>query len=101
MRSEIWRPSPQRIATANLTRFIAELNARRKLPLASYAALYDWSVNEPAVFWEELARFAGVVAEWGTGPALENPAQMPGARFFPAARLNFAENLLQFRDEQP
>jgi acetoacetyl-CoA synthetase len=100
MTSEIWRPSAQRVAAANLTRFMADLQARQ-LPLTSYAALYEWSINEPAAFWAELARFAGVLAEWGTGPALENPGQMPGARFFPGARLNFAQNLLRFRDERP
>ena len=101
MTSEIWRPSAQRVAAANLTRFMAELNARQRLPLRQLRDLYDWSINEPADFWMELARFAGVLADWGTGPALENPGQMPGARFFPGARLNFAQNLLRFRDEQP
>jgi len=50
--------------------------------------------------WEEFARSADVRADWGTGPTLDQPDRMPGARFFPNARLNFAENLLRFRDEQ-
>ena len=52
-------------------------------------------------FWSELARFADIRADFGDGPVIEHPAQMPGARFFPGARLNFAENLLKFADEHP
>jgi acetoacetyl-CoA synthetase len=87
------------VADANLARFIESVSARRRLHLHSYDDLYSWSISQPADFWQELARFADVRADWGTGPVLENPAQMPGARFFPNARLNFAENLLRFRDE--
>jgi acetoacetyl-CoA synthetase len=99
--SELWRPSPARIADANLTRFIKCLNARRGLQLRDYTQLYAWSVAQPADFWSELAHFADVRADWGAGPVLENPQAMPGARFFPNARLNFAANLLKFDDEQP
>src|SRR2546421_8785017 len=99
--SEIWRPSPKRVADANLTRFINCVNARKGLTLRDYGELYVWSVEHPAEFWPEFARFADVRADWGAGPVLEHPERMPGARFFPAARLNFADNLLRFRDEQP
>ncbi|MBX5462727.1 MAG: acetoacetate--CoA ligase [Steroidobacteraceae bacterium] len=97
----IWTPSPDRIADANLTRFIACLNARKGLNLASYADLYAWSLAEPGEFWFEVAHFAGVRADWGEGPWLVDADRMPGARFFPNARLNFAENLLRFREPTP
>src|SRR5690242_16334971 len=97
----IWSPSPDRIAATNITRFVSCVNARKNLRLASYADLYDWSIRQPGEFWSELARFADVRADWGKGPALENADRMPGARFFPTARLNFAENLLRFRDRHP
>ena len=96
----IWTPSAERVAGANVTRFITCVNARRDLRLASYPDLYRWSIEHPGEFWSELARFADVRAEWGKGPAIENAERMPGARFFPSARLNFAENLLRFRDRQ-
>jgi acetoacetyl-CoA synthetase len=99
--SELWRPSPERIEAANLTRFITCVNARRGTQLRDYDDLYAWSVSAPEAFWSELARFADVRAEWGSGPVIEQPGRMPGARFFPAARLNFAANLLKFTDEQP
>jgi acetoacetyl-CoA synthetase len=99
--SELWRPSPTRIAEANLTRFISCVNARRGTQLREFGELYAWSLAEPGHFWSELARFADVRAEWGTGPVIEHPGRMPGARFFPGTRLNFAANLLRFDDEQP
>jgi acetoacetyl-CoA synthetase len=77
------------------------VNARRGTRLRTYAELYDWSLSSPEAFWSELARFADVRAEWGAGPVIEQPQRMPGARFFPEARLNFAANLLRFDDEQP
>ncbi len=98
---ELWRPSPARIRDSNLTRFMSCVNARRGMQLAEYSELYAWSLSEPAVFWSELARFADVRAQWGAGPVIEHPERMAGARFFPQARLNFAENLLRFDDEQP
>jgi acetoacetyl-CoA synthetase len=91
--TEIWRPSAARVAATNLTRFMAGLQ------LSDYDALYAWSVEHPAEFWEELAKFAAIRADWGGGPVLADAAAMPGARFFPSARLNYAENLLRYDDD--
>jgi acetoacetyl-CoA synthetase len=99
--SILWRPSAQRVADANLTRFIACVNARRGSSFSGYPELYQWSIEHPDEFWVELARFADVRGVFGDGPVIENPGSMPGARFFPNARLNFAENLLRYRDAQP
>jgi acetoacetyl-CoA synthetase len=99
--SELWRPSPARIAEANLTRFMRCVNARRGLQLHDYTELHAWSLSSPEMFWTELARFADVRASWGTGAPIEHRSAMPGARFFADTLLNFAENLLRFEDEQP
>ncbi len=109
--SEIWRPSAARVAEANLSRFIERVNARKGLNLRDYTQLYEWSIEEPAQFWKELAHFAGVGADWGTGPAITNSephaangqpsSGMMERRFFADTRLNFAENLLRHDDEQP
>lgn len=104
--SEIWRPSPARVADANMTRFMESVNARKGLQLRDYDHLYAWSVEQPADFWMELARFADVRVTMGTGPAIADElgrpgSQMPGARFFQDARLNFAENLLRYTDAEP
>jgi hypothetical protein len=62
-----------------------------QLGIRNYQELYQWSLEQPGDFWYELARFAGVRASWGAGRAIEDGQCMPGARFFPTARLNFAE----------
>jgi acetoacetyl-CoA synthetase len=69
--------------------------------LTDYGALHDWSVSEPAAFWQALWDFSGVIGEQGSGATLENGDRMPGARWFAGARLNFAENLLRGADTEP
>ncbi len=98
--SPIWTPSLFRIADANLTRFLAFVGARGK-PATDCDALYRWSIEEPAAFWDALWEFAGVAGERGAGPALAGGKRMPGARWFPGARLNFAENLLRGPETEP
>ncbi len=103
----IWTPSALRIADANLTRFMAFLRGRG-VQADDYDTLWSWSVAEPELFWAALMDFAGVLVDRGDGPVLHDGHLMPGARWFPGARLNFAENLLRhggpeaaivFRDE--
>ena len=94
MTGPLWRPSPERIAAARLTGFIAEANRRHGLKLAGYDDVYDWSIEQTAPFWELAWDFCGVKGA-RQGPALVDGDKMPGARFFPEATLNFAENLLR------
>ncbi len=97
----LWRPSPERVAQANLTRFMAQVNKATGTTLAEYEALWRWSVDNPERFWTELWSFAGVVAETQGKTVLADPTKMPGAKFFPEARLNFARNLLRRNDATP
>jgi acetoacetyl-CoA synthetase len=99
--TRIWQPSPDRVAAANLTRFMQCLASRRGITVSDYPALHAWSVAQPEAFWSELAHFADVRADWGTGPVLTDATLMPGAKFFADAKINFAQNLLRYRDEQP
>ncbi|MCW5605976.1 MAG: AMP-binding protein, partial [Burkholderiales bacterium] len=62
---------------------------------ADYPALYRWSIDRPAEFWRAVWDFCGVRANRRGDRVLEHPERMPGARWFPDARLNYAENLLQ------
>ncbi|MCU0893596.1 MAG: acetoacetate--CoA ligase [Rhodospirillales bacterium] len=95
----LWQPSPERIRDANLTAFIAHVNAEHGAGASDFSDLHAWSVRKPEAFWSALIDFAGVTAEtWGES-VLVDADRMPGARFFPDARLNFAENLLRRRDD--
>ncbi|MBK7743541.1 MAG: acetoacetate--CoA ligase [Betaproteobacteria bacterium] len=89
----LWQPSPERIARARLTDFAARVAAASGARVPDYASLWQWSVEQPEAFWCAVWDYAGVVGERGAR-ALVDGDRMPGARFFPDARLNFAENLL-------
>ena len=97
----LWQPDPARIARAHLTRFINHVAARHGIPLPDYASLHRWSIESPAAFWGSLATFCDVRFRRAPDAVLEHRNCMPGARFFPGATLNFAENLLRFRDDRP
>jgi len=96
----LWRPSRERVERTNLTAFLRLVNAEHtpSPPVASYADLHRFSLSEPAKFWRLVWSFGGVLAETAGRVAVQDPHAMPGARFFPEARLNFAENLLRRRD---
>jgi acetoacetyl-CoA synthetase len=97
----LWKPSPERVARANLTQFMRAVRGRWQVAVPDYRALYRWSIEQPEQFWQSVWEFCGVVAQTRGDTVLENPHRMPGARFFPDARLNFAENLLRRHDTTP
>jgi acetoacetyl-CoA synthetase len=92
----LWNPGPERIASSQVTAFMAEANRRHGSSLGSslkdYRELHAWSVAHPDAFWDLVWDFCGIVGE--KGQRLVEGAGMPGTTFFPDARLNFAENLL-------
>jgi acetoacetyl-CoA synthetase len=98
--SKLWAPSPQRIARTRLTQFMAEAGKLAGGEFNDYEALWRWSAANSGAFWRLVWRFCGVIGDGPGARDIENPDAMPGARFFPDARLNFAENLLRRRDDE-
>ncbi|WP_417811029.1 acetoacetate--CoA ligase [Thalassospira alkalitolerans] len=95
----LWQPSPTRVKNANVTRFRNWVNEKHDLKLGSFHALYDWSVAYKEDFWPAIINYVGLKAErWGDRVLVDGD-KMPGAQFFPDARLNFAENLLVRDDD--
>lgn len=92
-----WHPSAERVASANLTRFMVEAKSVSGRQLNNYRALWQWSVDCPADFWRLVWKFCGVIGD-EKGVVLKDNGQMFGAQFYPDARLNFAENLLRRSD---
>ena len=97
MTGPLWEPSAERIEAANLTAFMGQIEHDWGAACHDYAALYDFSTGEMEKFWCSVWDFCEVIAESRGEVVLSDPEQMPGARFFPEARLNFAENLLRRR----
>jgi acetoacetyl-CoA synthetase len=90
----LWEPSPERAAQTNLARFMEKAGQAG----ASYEALHRWSIDNREQFWELVWDFCGVRGDKGARRLVDGD-RMPGARFFPDARLNFAENLLGERSD--
>ena len=100
MQTPLWIPTREQLEQSNAVRFIAEVRRRWHAEVSDFPDLWQWSVREPERFWETVWDFCGVVGD-RRGPTLVDRDRMPGARFFPDARLNYAENLLQRHDAAP
>ena len=96
----LWVPSAERIARANMTAFMRRVEDTFAVPIPDYAALHRFSIDRNADFWRTMWEVGGIVGTRGDR-VVERPGEMPGARYFPDARINFAENLLRRRDEAP
>lgn len=100
----IWNPSAERIQAANITAFTRKV--KEKYPQSfsshpSYPELHEWSVKNPELFWPMVWSFCGVTASQKWDSVLIDGHKMPGVKWFLGARLNFAENLLRYRDDHP
>jgi len=82
-----------------MTAFMQRVNQRHGVSLATYHDLYQWSIDNLEAFWSEVWDFGGVIAQTRGERVLADGHRMPGARFFPDAKLNYAENLLRNRDD--
>jgi acetoacetyl-CoA synthetase len=95
----LWEPSDAWKSKANMTAFMDLVNQRYGKALSSYGELYDWSVRNIGDFWECVWDVAEVRASRRYDEVVDDPYRMPGARWFSGARMNFAENLLRYRDD--
>jgi len=98
MTKPLWQPSAESIAASNMQAFMRAAGARHRRHFAGYESLYAWSISEPEQFWREVWSFCEVIGDGPGSITIEHRDRMPGARWFPQARLNFAENLLRRRD---
>ncbi len=101
MPKPLWTPSAEHRDKANITKFMNWLAARHAKQFSTYDQLYQWSVDQMEDFWLALSEFAGVAFSQSCHTVLDDPKRMPGANWFIGARMNFAQNLLRFRDDRP
>ena len=99
MKEPLWKPSKERIKNANMTGFIDMINLRYRKRLSSYDELYGWSIANTADFWESMWDFGEIEASRGYDMVVDDLGKMPGSRWFIGAKLNYAENLLSYRDD--
>ncbi|MFT3742471.1 MAG: acetoacetate--CoA ligase [Gammaproteobacteria bacterium] len=100
MEKALWTPSLDRQANSRMQAFLEYVQHQLKISeVIDYPTLYNWSITQLTQFWPAIWDFFKVIAHQRWKQVLEHPDQMPGARWFPGARLNFAENLLRRRDD--
>ncbi|MDF1590204.1 MAG: acetyl-coenzyme A synthetase N-terminal domain-containing protein, partial [Desulfobacterales bacterium] len=96
----LWKPSQQRIESTNLYRFMDAVNTRYGREFVDYDGLYGWSIENISDFWAAMWDFGGIIASKPYTEVVDDATRMPGARWFSGAHLNFAENLLRYRDDR-
>ncbi len=96
----MWKPSKQRIMQTNMYGFMAEVNHKYGNEFEEYSELYEWSIRNLSHFWEDMWRAANIITSREYHSVIDDPARMPGAKWFAGAELNFAQNLLRYRDDR-
>ena len=96
----LWSPSRDRIESTNMWRFMQFVNEKYNQNFYDYASLYQWSINEMQIFWSTVWEFVEIKASETYCEVIDDVKKMPGAKWFSGALLNFAENLLRYRDDK-
>ncbi|MEE9419868.1 MAG: acetoacetate--CoA ligase, partial [Desulfatiglandaceae bacterium] len=96
----LWTPSEERIKNTNMYRFMHFVNKRYGKKFTEYTSLYEWSIENIPDFWASMWDFGEIIASQPYDQVVDDLNKMPGAKWFSGARLNFAENLLRYRDDQ-
>ena len=96
----LWKPSEDRIKNSNMYRFMGFINEKHNQHFTEYGPLYKWSIENIPDFWAAMWEFADMKAFKPYDQVIDDVNIMPGAKWFSGARLNFAENLLRYRDDQ-
>jgi acetoacetyl-CoA synthetase len=100
MAKRLWTPSEKRIKQSNMYRFMNIVNERFDENFHEYAELYEWSTENIPEFWATFWYFADIIASRPYDQVLDDPGKMPDAKWFSGSRLNFAQNLLRYRDDR-
>jgi acetoacetyl-CoA synthetase len=94
----LWEPSRERVERARVTRFARWLGETRGLAPRDYDELWRWSVDDVEAFWASIWEFFAVEASAPYQQVLGR-REMPGAQWFPGARLSYARHLFRDRDD--
>ena len=96
----LWQPDEGRMKQSQMFEFLQLIDEKYHLPEPTYPALHRWSVENIADFWMEFWDYAQILSTHQYSQVVDGPSKMPGAKWFSGAKLNFAENLLQYRSDK-
>ncbi|MBV1931098.1 MAG: acetoacetate--CoA ligase [Porticoccaceae bacterium] len=100
MSTPLWQPSSASINQTNMIDYIRFIESEYSVAFENYQQLHRWSVDQSEDFWASIWRFGEVIASQPWETVLADEDKFPGAKWFPEARLNFAENLLRFASDE-
>ena len=100
MTEAIWQPDQRRINSSQMTAFQASVEAQHPVNFDDYVSFHQWSIHNLEAFWQSVWTYCDVIHGQSPDQTVINLDQFPGARWFPGATLNFAENLLRYRDDR-
>ena len=95
----MWKPSREAITGSQMMQFIAFINSRFNLAIKDYSQLYQWSIDKVEDFWSSFWDFSQVIYHSPFHLVVDDINKMPGANWFQGTTLNFAENLLRYKDD--
>lgn len=98
--SLLWQPSEVLISKSNMTSYIHFVNKKYSLELKNYKELHEFSIAELEKFWESVWDFTDIIYSKPFTKVIADVTVFPGTKWFTHARLNFAENLLRYKDDQ-
>ena len=93
----LWRPD--QINDTHMMKFMDRVNNVYDLDINSYQDLHDWSIKNIPEFWKEIWNQSEIIHSSTYTDVVDDLHKMPGAKWFSGSRLNFAENLLRYRND--
>ncbi len=90
----LWSPSDDRVKSSQMYKFIKFINQKHYLNIQNFTDLHTWSIENKAIFWSLIWDFFDVIGSKGIEPYIDPTNQMPGSKFFPYGKVNYAENML-------
>ena len=99
MSNIVWKPQDYHFKSSNIAKFISHINENFFLEIDEYDQLYEWSINNPSIFWDNISKFCDINFSNQPKYILERHESFIGSKWFEGATLNFAENLLKYKDD--
>ncbi len=90
----LWSPSDERLKSSQMYKFIKFINEKNNVNIQNFSDLHTWSIEDKADFWSAIWDFFGVIGSKGMKPYINPINKMPGSKFFPSGKVNYAENML-------
>ena len=93
----VWLPSDKRVKSSQMYKFMQNINKKYNINLSSFSELHTWSIENKTQFWELIWDFFDIIGSKGTKPYIDPLNKMPGSKFFPNGKVNYAENMFNIK----